>query len=292
DLRPLQRGRRPGSGVDQPVGDQQEIHRPGVQVMGIKPSAEIPGEDPGAIFGNDQIGAVYTNIRLVAVNMAALLSIADNLDDILNIGEIAIDALAQFETYSASFIVYKDDAEAAAAAAAISATAAGTSAAAAAASATAAGTARDAAIAAKVAAEAAAALFPDLPLSIDDVDGLEAALIAAGGSIMVADRTALAALTPSAGEWRFLEEAGRFGWFKFSTMDLATKVAIDTVQGLYVAPASDADGSSGAWVRQYDGPVNIKWFGAVGDGVTSDATAFTVALAVLNAVSVVPYVGW
>lgn len=32
------------------------------------------------------------------------------------------------------------------------------------------------------------------------------------------------------------------------------------------------DGLGRGWKRQYDGPVNVKWFGAVGDGVTDDAT--------------------
>jgi len=51
---------------------------------------------------------------------------------------------------------------------------------------------------------------------------------------------------------------------------------------------SDNDGTiikqtadtTGRWVRQYDGTINVKWFGAVGDGSTDDHDAFMAALAV------------
>jgi hypothetical protein len=34
---------------------------------------------------------------------------------------------------------------------------------------------------------------------------------------------------------------------------------------------------TGCWVRQYDGAVNVKWFGAIGDGVSDDANAIQAA---------------
>lgn len=45
--------------------------------------------------------------------------------------------------------------------------------------------------------------------------------------------------------------------------------------GVTVVPT---DGS-GRWVRQYSGPVNVKWFGAKGDASTDDITALTLAAA-------------
>lgn len=51
--------------------------------MGIKPSAEIPGEDPGAILGNDQVGEVYANIRLVAINIDAVVAVSEDMDAFL-----------------------------------------------------------------------------------------------------------------------------------------------------------------------------------------------------------------
>lgn len=66
----------------------------------------------------------------------------------------------------------------------------------------------------------------------------------------VATRTALAATGgPASGMTRFLTEPGREGTFVFSTANLATQVTADPQQGIYVAPASDTTGASGAWVR-------------------------------------------
>jgi|LGOV01.1.fsa_nt_gb hypothetical protein len=68
---------------------------------------------------------------------------------------------------------------------------------------------------------------------------------------------------------------GGSGLFYWDTSDLSTEVTADTQRGVYVPPTSDATGASGSWVRQYSGkPVDVKWFGAEGDGVTDDSTAF------------------
>jgi hypothetical protein len=84
----------------------------------------------------------------------------------------------------------------------------------------------------------------------------------------------------------YLGEAGRAGWFMFDPSNLSARISADPAQGIHVPPASDPSGSSGAWVRRFDGAVNVKWFGATGDGTTNDGAAFVAALATLKAIAV------
>lgn len=65
------------------------------------------------------------------------------------------------------------------------------------------------------------------------------------------------------------------GIFVWQNTDLSAEVASDPQMGIYVPPNSDPTGASGAWVRQYEGGVNVEWFGAKGDGVTDDSAALS-----------------
>lgn len=103
-----------------------------------------------------------------------------------------------------------------------------------------------------------------------------------GETAMVRDRAALAARTPASGEAMLLTEPGREGLFVFMGGDQRARVFADKRQGLCVAPASDPSGASGAWVRRFDGPVNIMWFGAAADFVSDDLPAMQAALAVIK----------
>lgn len=88
----------------------------------------------------------------------------------------------------------------------------------------------------------------------------------------VATRTALKALSTSVHSAVYLFEAGREGVFVFRAGDYSAQVTVDTCEGVYIAPASDSDGSSGAWVRQMNGGIDPRWFGAI-DGTSNDSTA-------------------
>lgn len=97
--------------------------------------------------------------------------------------------------------------------------------------------------------------------------------IAADAAVRIPTRAAMAAIaSPSVGMANFLTEAGRDGLFVFDSSDLSAKVTLDTRQGIYIAPSSASTGASGAWVRKYTGPIDIRWFGAV-PGTTSDQKA-------------------
>lgn len=92
---------------------------------------------------------------------------------------------------------------------------------------------------------------------------------------------------------RYLSLSGRAGWFEWDSSDLSAQVALDTEQGLYIPPTSDATGASGAWVRQYTGAVRAEWFGAVGDGSTNNDDAIIGARNAIrqNGVSILDTVG-
>lgn len=93
-------------------------------------------------------------------------------------------------------------------------------------------------------------------------------LKARGSVAIVADMAALAAIDTTTDTLVYLEENGREGMFAWTSGDLSAYVTVDTLQGIYVPPAADVTGASGSWVRQYDGVINIAWFGAKNDAGT------------------------
>jgi hypothetical protein len=99
----------------------------------------------------------------------------------------------------------------------------------------------------------------------------------------VATRTALAAVTgQAAGATRYLTEFGREGALVWSSANFVTLLGaslatIDPRQGVYVAPASDPTGASGAWVRQFSGRFNVRWFGAPGGDIVNDGPGILAA---------------
>ena len=112
-----------------------------------------------------------------------------------------------------------------------------------------------------------------------------------GAMTSAASRAELAGKDVATGR-AFLAEGGRTGTFVFDPSNLSAMVSADPNQGMFVAPASDPSGASGAWVRKFSGPVNVKWFGATGDGATNDGAAFAAALALLKAIALNQAYGW
>ncbi len=79
-----------------------------------------------------------------------------------------------------------------------------------------------------------------------------------------ATRTVMAALDGTRLPVALLGESGREGTFKWVSGDQSAGVAADPEEGVYVPPASDATGASGAWVREVkNGVLDPRWFGAV-----------------------------
>ena len=101
--------------------------------------------------------------------------------------------------------------------------------------------------------------------------------------VTIPDRASLAAY--SASSTAYLREAGREGLFVWDAGNRTAEVAADPAQGIYVAGAGNATGAAGSWVRKYSGPVSVRWFGALGDGVSDDGAAFTAAIALLKSLA-------
>jgi len=80
------------------------------------------------------------------------------------------------------------------------------------------------------------------------------------GASFIDSIASVSALSASNGALIYLSVENKHGLFKFDSSDLSAKVALDTRQGLYIAPDSDATGASGAWVRQFYGDRMLSWF--------------------------------
>lgn len=88
----------------------------------------------------------------------------------------------------------------------------------------------------------------------------------------VPTRTALKALDTTRFQSAILRETRRAGVFNWTLGDFSALIAADTQEGIYIK-ADGVDASVGAWVRDYHGWINVRWFGAVADGLTLDSTA-------------------
>jgi hypothetical protein len=115
--------------------------------------------------------------------------------------------------------------------------------------------------------------------NLSDVPDKAAALINMGAVATVTDRSELAALNIASHSIVFLAETGLAGLFEWIAGDRSAEVGIDTLQGIFVAPASDPSGESGVWMRVFSGAYNIAWFGAAAGGDCSPALQCAINLA-------------
>lgn len=84
---------------------------------------------------------------------------------------------------------------------------------------------------------------------------------------------------------------GAEGLYYWVSGDQSSNVTTDEITtgqgdgGIWVAPATDRTGASGAWKRANIDHVSVKWYGAVGDNTADDTDAVQAAIAGANSVS-------
>ncbi|SIT58133.1 hypothetical protein BQ8794_50235 [Mesorhizobium prunaredense] len=117
---------------------------------------------------------------------------------------------------------------------------------------------------------------------IDGLSGASAAPVASGsGTVLPVSREVMKAipilLAANAGTLILVEDATRrynsCGIFHWTASDLSAMVSLDPSEGVYIASNASSDGSSGAWVRQFNGPVRGEWWRVVGDNTADDTPA-------------------
>ena len=133
------------------------------------------------------------------------------------------------------------------------------------------------------AADAAASRARASDLSASASSAAIAAAIAGypNGAVLttpLASRALLAAIANPAGA-AFLTETGRIGAFVWTPGDQSALVSHDPLQFLAVAPATQPNGSAGAWLRDYQsGEIWVDWGGGRRDGVTDDTAVIQAAI--------------
>lgn len=124
--------------------------------------------------------------------------------------------------------------------------------------------------------------FAPTPTAGDNSTKLATTAFVQAGAVKIADTRAILAGLATSG-LAILSETNRDGLFQWTGGNLSGQVAADKAQGIYVAPTSNPSGSTGAWVRQYSGAPDAKWFGAYGDGASHPLSGLFASLAAAQA---------
>jgi len=75
-----------------------------------------------------------------------------------------------------------------------------------------------------------------------------------------------------------LNAGGRSGVFDVVAGDFSAELAADTLNGIYVGLSDNATATTKIAKRRYSGYINVKWFGAKGDGITDDTDSIQSAI--------------
>lgn len=123
--------------------------------------------------------------------------------------------------------------------------------------------------------------------AIDQAGGDPTARSAIFGE-QIPTRADMANLRGSAGYRAYLTEVGREGTFTWQTGDQSLKINGDPDQALYVPPASDTTGASGAWKRVLSiGFAVASWAGVTAGVMTDQAAKINRLLAMVEVATVV-----
>lgn len=107
----------------------------------------------------------------------------------------------------------------------------------------------------------------------------------AGSTALCTDRLALKAIDTTEQQTAYLMEGDRKGMFRFLSGNYSASVTADTMEGIYIK-ADDTASSAGAWVRDYVGRANVRWFGAKGDNSAADLPSLQAATDLVKSVFV------
>lgn len=132
-----------------------------------------------------------------------------------------------------------------------------------------------------------------LTLGTGWADALSNPLLSDEQYIVVDTYSELQNLEGADGEDVVLLLGDRGGHFRWNTGDRSSSVAADEMTsaqgdgGVWVAPATDRTGASGAWRREYHGAVHASWYGDIGGANPSAPLAKAAAYCVTNSLGFV-----
>lgn len=127
--------------------------------------------------------------------------------------------------------------------------------------------------------QASSALLAQMETILDQVEIVRDEVLGAVPNVFSPTKASLKALDTNQVGFVYLSEPGREGQFIWRAGDYSGQVAADTTEGIYIK-ADAVAATSGAWVRQFVGLADVRWFGALLNDAADDTMAFSKALSV------------